>query len=683
MDNDDDIVDKEIVVTLLSNGSSNLFKDNSLTLFSNKLHAPINLNPSNYNYIALQEVGISLNSSNIRIPNEKPAIIYFEWDKTFNKQSEDLSKYHIAKKVFITTYEDNKSTFFSKFPNKFGIYSSEAHIDNRIYNTDTIEEELKRFSFFSSHTNHFFDGKLEINLFKEFYKKQINKINSHHFWWQRFEIKRRNSNLKTNKLNQNLEIGLLIHRNLAEALKLSNYHVKENLPTNSSRIEITSSIEINSETYFLYFIRADDIIRGKVFFNDIIKSNEDNVINIDCNIVDPYISNGNFCNTIATFNNITNKQKFLKYSPNSRTFYKLIGNEIDTIKIRISDKNYNQLNLFPGIPTILKLIMKSKKVMDFTSNLRVSSNASGTSHFRNKNSNFRVVLPSNDIFQSEKSQLSIASITYPNSFKVLPSHLNSNQIKKIYLYSDQHVNEYEMNFFTEEDSELSEDISSDLSLDPVTLITNFNKKFKKDKIKWQYDDRTHRISINTKKNAYLLQIPIPLGNLLGLQETDINFSNPMIANHVFKSTWYYKVFLTEKLVDIMKNENNLSVYELLGKNSFPVDNFFYVALSSNDEFNFNQSINLGLHRPRYALVYNNIIEDSIVDNSYYKILKTIYFEESDSKWNTITYKNDEYKKVQEKTPLYLEFSLRLPSGDLVEFENDEDDVVINLKTKAY
>ena len=98
MDNDDDIVDKEIVVTLLSNGSSNLFKDNSLTLFSNKLHAPINLNPSNYNYIALQEVGISLNSSNIRIPNEKPAIIYFEWDKTFNKQSEDLSKYHIAKK---------------------------------------------------------------------------------------------------------------------------------------------------------------------------------------------------------------------------------------------------------------------------------------------------------------------------------------------------------------------------------------------------------------------------------------------------------------------------------------------------------------------------------------------------------------------------------------------------------
>ena len=59
----------------------------------------------------------------------------------------------------------------------------------------------------------------------------------------------------------------------------------------------------------------------------------------------------------------------------------------------------------------------------------------------------------------------------------------------------------------------------------------------------------------------------------------------------------------------------------------------------------------------------------------------IYFEDSESIWKTITYENDEYKKDTKK-PLYLEFALRLPSGDLIEFENDEDDVVINLKTKA-
>ena len=79
----------------------------------------------------------------------------------------------------------------------------------------------------------------------------------------------------------------------------------------------------------------------------------------------------------------------------------------------------------------------------------------------------------------------------------------------------------------------------------------------------------------------------------------------------------------------MKIQNDLSIYELLGNNDFPVEDFFYIGLSSNDVFQFQQSINLQLHRPRYALVYNNIIEDSIVDNSYYKILKTIYFEDSE------------------------------------------------------
>ena len=79
--------------------------------------------------------------------------------------------------------------------------------------------------------------------------------------------------------------------------------------------------------------------------------------------------------------------------------------------------------------------------------------------------------------------------------------------------------------------------------------------------------------------------------------------------------------------------------------------------------------------------YNNIIQESIVDNSYYKILKSIYFESFDTKWKTINFKNDEFVKIQEKTPLYLEFSLRLSSGDLVEFDNEEDDVIINLKIK--
>ena len=97
--------EEETIVTLLSNGSSEIFKDNSLTSFSNKLHTPIYLNPSNHNYIALQEIGISLSSGNIQVPNDNPTLIYFEWDVSlylfFHPDfSEDLTDKETYKKLF-------------------------------------------------------------------------------------------------------------------------------------------------------------------------------------------------------------------------------------------------------------------------------------------------------------------------------------------------------------------------------------------------------------------------------------------------------------------------------------------------------------------------------------------------------------------------------------------------------
>ena len=674
--------DKEVVITLLSNGSSNLFKDNSLTLFANKLHTPIILNPLNYNYIALHEIGISLNSGNIKIPYEKPAIIYFEWDTTFRYHLEDLSNYEIRKQVFKNTYEKNKNHFFINHPNKFGIYSNKGFIENQIYTPNTIAEELKKLEFFTR--ENFFQGKLEFRLFKEYLNEKSSIDRNTIPWWQRCEIKHYKSNSQKSLADQNKVLGLLIHKRLAEALKLDTY-VKEHLINHSSHFEIPDSVVIDSEPYFLYFIDENEIIRGTIFLDNKIESNENNVINIDCNIVDPYISNTKFCNTIATFNNVSINQDFLYYYPNNRTFCKLRGNGIDTINMEISDKDYNQLDLFKGIPTIVKLVIKSKGKMDFTSNLRVSRKAPGMSHFHNKNSHFRVVLPSNDVFQTEESQLSIASITYPNRFKVLPRYLKSNIIRKIYLYSNQEVILGEMEVFTsqnEDNSDLMKDVSEDVSLDPLVLISNLNKRFKREEVSWKYNNRSQHVSIKTGKHSYVLQIPFSLGNLFGLEESDVEFVNTMTTSHEFKDTWFYKLFWTEKFIDVMKTKNNLSIYELLGTNGFQTEKFFYIALSSYDEFHIKRPINLQIHRPRYALVYNNIIEDSIVDNSYYKVLKTIYFEDSESKWKTITYKNDEYQKAHEKNPLYLEFALGLPSGDLVEFENDEDDVVINLKTKA-
>ena len=64
-----------------------------------------------------------------------------------------------------------------------------------------------------------------------------------------------------------------------------------------------------------------------------------------------------------------------------------------------------------------------------------------------------------------------------------------------------------------------------------------------------------------------------MGNLFGLLNSDVGFVNDMTSSHEFKSTWFIRYFWTEKLIDVMKSKNNLSIYELLGNNGFPTEKF--------------------------------------------------------------------------------------------------------------
>ena len=250
--------EKEIVITLLSNGSPELFKNNSLTFFSNRLHTPIILNPSNYNYIAIQEVGISLKSSNIKISNDNPTLIYLEWDIStflyfYPDFSTDLTNIEKLKETFLNTYEKNKDIFFINYPNNFGIYSNKIFIDNQNYTPKSIEEELKRSTIFSNG-----EGKINIDLANIYIEKLFNDKKNIPTLLQQFVLKRSKNNVNSNNsleyfTSSNKVIGVLVHKNLAKALKIDTYFKKE-LKDNSERFEIPNTIDINSETYSLYFV---------------------------------------------------------------------------------------------------------------------------------------------------------------------------------------------------------------------------------------------------------------------------------------------------------------------------------------------------------------------------------------------------------------------------------------------
>ena len=43
-----------------------------------------------------------------------------------------------------------KIHFRINYANKFGIYSDKGHIENKLYTTDTMDQELRKFDFFSN-----------------------------------------------------------------------------------------------------------------------------------------------------------------------------------------------------------------------------------------------------------------------------------------------------------------------------------------------------------------------------------------------------------------------------------------------------------------------------------------------------------------------------------------------------
>lgn len=87
------------------------------------------MNPLEYHYLALQEVGISLNSKNVRVPNSKPSLIYFEWDIEFFSRNNPVLSFASSQllsidtlniedlnNLFMLLFNDEKDKIFSNYP---------------------------------------------------------------------------------------------------------------------------------------------------------------------------------------------------------------------------------------------------------------------------------------------------------------------------------------------------------------------------------------------------------------------------------------------------------------------------------------------------------------------------------------------------------------------------------------
>ena len=107
----------------------------------------------------------------------------------------------------------------------------------------------------------------------------------------------------------------------------------------------------------------------------------------------------------------------------------------------------------------------------------------------------------------------------------------------------------------------------------------------------------------------------------------------------------------------------------------------FVGVNSDESYYFDHAVNVYEFRPKYFLLYNNICEHSIYDSKFLRVLKIVPVKESDSEYVTLEFANEEYLKIQVSHPNFLEFVLRSHTGELIQFHDKKENVIIDLSFK--
>lgn len=678
--------DEDFTVTLISNGSEQYYPNNTLTQFTNHLPNELLLNKNKDWFVSIQDIGIHLNYQVLPFPKETPILITFDGNDV-------LSNLHKAKKEFIDLSSPSTSDLIqipkliyekilsNQLPD-FKVIKEELIINSQLITLDTLATAIKNFVATSEYVRDKLEFRISDNQF-EFNPSEVLQRNYENSIKGLKEFVHENPKAKKVKIRQVLfknsfknptnrparppTIGLCLHQFLFDAFDLS-----------SSK---TTLIEINKQPYYLIFLNLNEMIYGKYFIEKRFPRLASNICHINCDIIEPYNFNHNFCKVVRTIS-LPRSNTYLYTSLKSLQFFRVKSDIIRDISIRLTNDHFQNLPLLPGVASILKLKFKAMEKPK-VSNIKVSSNSLSLSSFENKNNNFKIKIPSNLNFDQPNLKMCVSSITFPNKFKTLPSFypskidifgLNLSNLsieiwKKISIPSGSYEsNEDFLNILNgniqEEISGINFSNSNQISVDP---------KYSKG----------HYCTLRSTKSV-ILALPTHVCLLLGIRRDLIRLNEKgeyIWSNDNFYDRMHISTKMKAKarnmdvdLSDIIKEKVGLEEEDVLKRS-------FFICLSPNDFYSFQHEMNMKEFRPKYFLLYNNICEHAIFDNKYLKILKIVPVKESDSEYITVEFENDEYVGIQISHPNYIEFALRTHTGELVEFNNPYENLIVDMTFK--
>ena len=195
---------------------------------------------------------------------------------------------------------------------------------------------------------------------------------------------------------------------------------------------------------------------------------------------------------------------------------------------------------------------------------------------------------------------------------------------------------------------------------------------------------SHHCVIKCLEKNSIVVLPLHLSILLGLKKDLISLNEK--GDYYWGNVELYNRFqLSRKMIN-QANSKSLNIVELV-KNSLSTldpeafESSHFIGLNVGESYYYDHTVNIHEFRPKYFLLYNNICEHSIYDSRFLRVLKVVPVKASDSEYMTIEFENEEYLKIQVSHPNFLEFVLRSHTGELIQFHNKKENVIIDLSFK--
>ena len=600
-------------IFLVSNGSCEKHSDNTLTKFTNTLPTIIET-PENEKYeVAVESIGFSCLFRNIKLP-ENDFYPSFMLSNCMNSLiSEENCADQICSKPLNLKYmmevdDPNCYWYEGKFSEK---YHTEEDLTtffnsiNREYNTN-----IK-----------FVDGYLEFGREAEqpWYWVLVHPTLMETFGFEsRMYLKFKNKNqfdFKSKyKHGDNLHVivdhqgtkGLLWEKKVDA--RLVDYH---------GHLYFAFKIGI-----FTSFLKATK--------KDISQRNFPRVVKVQSENIEQQIFNSSFSNDMVVFcPDFVRNEDYYFHEFEYKQYVPVLNSTIKDFEIKLCDEDNYQLQLLPGVPTILKVDIRtmSKKR---TFNVRLTSIKN--KEFRdNKNYHFKVKLP--NVLSLDKTwRVSLTSISHPNTFKTFLPHKNNRGI----LVRQSDANNATIKYATK--------IYNDTLYTVESIVFELKEFFNNNNFGEVSISEDNKLTVKFAKCGSF----VASNNLLRV----LGYSE--------------KIDLKDNATQVFINRTN--------------ETLIVVNENSEDKYilKFGSPINLDFLKPNYMIAYTNFVESSIIGGVYSKILRVIPLINKEKGFVINEFKHNEYLELQNTDLSEIEIVLRSHDGEYVNFGTQED-VILNLE----